>query len=825
MSFRLQLSKPTCQGTLRVLALLLLTAVIWGWQHHRLRWADWSQPLDYTGDSLEILARFQAAAEGDLVPFGSHVIHRLGAPGGANWNEYPGSDDLANYGLGVVARVVGVFAASNLASLLAYLSAAAAFYWCARLLRVRWEWAAAGALLFAFSFFNLSRGLPHLWLTYTGTVPLALFTCAVIAGGRRTVRRPAWRWLCLGTAAVLGAANPYNLFLYFQLLAWALLAAWLRARWSANVRLGLSCLGVAALVFVAIHARMTLSVVDEGAAPLLVRNYAGTEIYGLKPIELFVPPGEHHCDWLAAIGHRYVRWTDWRGEGFSPYLGIVGAVGLIWLLAGFAVSALRRRAPWPGQALPAIWILFFSAIGGVNGILAFYFGLSVFRASNRNSVFLLSLALLFVAARLSRMTRNWRTVWRVGAAGLIAVVGLWDQLPQRKSAADRQAIADRVAADQQFGGQIEAQLGPQAMVFQLPVLDFPEDLPQLGVNEYDHFRLMLVTRTLRFTYGELKNRARDAWQHDCQRMTPAALVRTLESYGFAALCIDRLGYEDHAAKLLADLAAAGRAETIAGPSGQQVVVRLRPAARLQPPLARGFTFGRGWNRRSRDEAASEPRWSNGSASLSYDNSLSQPLPASIQFVLSSAGDRTVRFLLNGREVGRLHLSAAECEFRLPALQFQPGINRLDLETAEPAIRVSEQRLSLRAIAIHRVRLQLDSRPAVELPDDLSGAAPGDPSVSPGPDAFLRPPQADHSGLLPRLDPPPQVAPVSDREPYIQLLGNSACAVATSASEWIRHQPSARWRSQLLPGHDPFPSGAEPALRLGLHRQRLGLRQT
>jgi hypothetical protein len=56
---------------------------------------------------------------------------------------------------------------------------------------------------------------------------------------------------------------------------------------------------------------------------------------------------------------------------------------------------------------------------------------------------------------------------------------------------------------------------------------------------------------------------------------------------------------------------------------------------------------------------------------------------------------------------------------LPALELQPGINRLDLETDEPAVRVSEQRLSLRAIGVHRVRLQLDSHAAPELSGDGS----------------------------------------------------------------------------------------------------------
>ena len=108
------------------------------------------------------------------------------------------------------------------------------------------------------------------------------------------------------------------------------------------------------------------------------------------------------CQWLSEIGYRYLRWSDWRGETFSPYLGFVGAAGLLWMLAALVRSLLAQRRRWrPAYSLPAMWILIFSTVGGVNSILAFYFGLDIFRASNRYSIFLLALALLFVVARLS----------------------------------------------------------------------------------------------------------------------------------------------------------------------------------------------------------------------------------------------------------------------------------------------------------------------------------------------------------------------------------------------------------------------------------------
>ncbi|MEN9636540.1 MAG: hypothetical protein RL077_4944, partial [Verrucomicrobiota bacterium] len=219
------LSRLTAQW--RVVLLVLVTTLVWIAHYERWTLASWSVPTDYRGDSLEIFARIQAAAEGNTLPLQPQVISRLGAPFGANWSAYPTSDLPLVCALGWLARGVGVFAAANLALLLATVSAALAFYGCARWLRARWEWAFAGALLFAFTFQTFSRGLPHLFLVFAWTVPPALLACGFVATSRRLQLRSGSGMFCVAIAAVIGVSNPYTLFLFLQLLAWALVAQWL----------------------------------------------------------------------------------------------------------------------------------------------------------------------------------------------------------------------------------------------------------------------------------------------------------------------------------------------------------------------------------------------------------------------------------------------------------------------------------------------------------------------------------------------------------------------------------------------------------------------
>ena len=190
--------------------LALVTTLVWVSHYDRWTVASWSVPTEYSGDALEILARIAAAAAGDTAPLRPQMISRLGAPFVANWSAYPASDLPLVMLLGGLARVVGVFAAANLALLLATVSAAVAFYGCARWLRARREWAFAGALLFAFTFQTFGRGLPHLFLLFAWTVPLALLSCGLVASSRRLRLRGASGLFCLGVALVIGVAVAHT---------------------------------------------------------------------------------------------------------------------------------------------------------------------------------------------------------------------------------------------------------------------------------------------------------------------------------------------------------------------------------------------------------------------------------------------------------------------------------------------------------------------------------------------------------------------------------------------------------------------------------------
>ncbi len=683
-------------GFWRVLWVALVAAVMWVGLNGRWTLASWQAPTEYAGDAFEVLARLRAASEGDAWPMRPQVVERLGAPFGAYWNAYPTPDKPLMLGVGGLARIIGLFPATNLAQLFAQVSAALMFYWVVRRwLRVRWEWAAVGALLFAYTHSTTLRGLGHFSFVFVWTVPLGLLATWLVARSRRLEWRSAGAAVCLGAAGLLGAHNPYYLYFWLQLMAWALVAQWLGARRRANLSIGGTAVMVALAMFAVMHWEQWFFQDEPSAKPLLVRNYGGTERYALKPIELFVPPPTHRVGSLAFVGQRYDRWAEWRGEDFLPYLGIVGIVGFLWMGAAAARRLLMARAV-PGQALSTAWLLIFSTVGGVTNVLALFTGLHLFRATNRVVIFLSALVLIFVVVRLSRATGAWPGWLRGLAAAAVLALGLYDQVPRLMDPARRQEIEATVAADEKLAEEMEAALPPGAMIFQLPALGFPEIIPPWRLSDYEHFRPYLMARELRFNYGAAKFRARGRWQWDLADAEPAVLTNRLEAYGFSALYLNRKGFEDGAEALLGELAVLGYDQRIVGADGQTVVVMLRPSAQPVLPEARHLVFGRGWHRR----AERGVRWAFADAALSFYNPQAKTRAFRIELELSAPEPQTVELFHEGERVSTFEIGREPTWCTVPVLQLPDGVNVFELRSNRTATRRGAGPNRLRSFGMH-----------------------------------------------------------------------------------------------------------------------------
>jgi hypothetical protein len=599
------LSKRLLTDLAVALLLALLASAIWITNADLWNRADWDLPVDYGGDSHQILGWIKAASEGDYHLLDIIYVSRLGAPFGANWNDYPMYEKAFTILLGIMARSLGLMAAANAGMMLTHALATASFYLACRWFRWHRIWSMVGALLFGFLYYNTMRSLGHLLLGLTYTIPWAVLSSWLIANRQRIPRfSRTWKF-CLFTSFLMGISNPYYLNIYVQLVILSMVIVWFNGRRRDNLEAGFCCLVSAGAAFVFIHTGTLLFRFFAGTNPYaLVRTYREAELYALRPIELFIPPRGHHFSWLSEIGFKFQVETFNQGEIFSPYLGLIGIGTLIALIGLSLHRLLRNRAqqiPLPFWQI--LWVLAYSVVGGVNCWLAFS-GIGVFRASNRNSLFIAGLLLLWLVPQLRRLTKNWSIPKTAVCALILTTFAITDQLPYANREAKRPKILARMNADRTFSELLESNLPPESMVFQLPLAEFPEGHPVFEMDSYEHLRPYFFSHALRFSYGSNKGRSDSSWQAEISRLPARTMIERLESLGFGALIINRKGYPDKGAALLFLLDRMGYQARVENGTGDMVALLLRPVK--EPELPRIDThpinnYGQLWRRLDMDE--------------------------------------------------------------------------------------------------------------------------------------------------------------------------------------------------------------------------------
>jgi len=590
-----------------VAGLLALVTLAWCTANAKWTAAEWALPAAYLEpekcDVVHALAMMKAAEEGEFVPLTWKQVSRLGAPDGANWNDWPLLEELQIVFFAVLGKIFGLFGGLNVGMLLGHWLAAATFYAVARYLGCLRPWAFVGGLAYGLAPFLFAQSPHHITTEYVWHVPLFILVWKWVSaepglewGSRRF-------WFAVGVAVLTGLQSPYFTNVLCQLtLLGAAASAW-RQRSVAALKPALAVIAAAAVSFVLMNLdTWTYRLANGANQGAVVREYKWLEIYGLKLVDLVIPPVTHHAAGFAKFAAAHRSGAPLLDEG--SYLGIVG-IAAVALLALTAARDMVDRGRMPAAAWQVLWIVLTFSTGGLNAILG-AFGFTLFRTGCRYSVVILAIALMHAAEWLSARQRATAAgtateTTRIGV--LTAVIGLsllvlWDQVPRAPAPEQLALIARQVEADRGFVAEMESVLPDGAMIFQLPVMEFPET-PVPGIASYDHFRPYLHGSRLRYSFGSMKGRPREQWQPAVQqkmfegavpdqqaqkiRFSIAnvnAAIDEMQKRGFKAVYINRNGFPDRGKGLLEALAELGFDTVIASPLGDLTCVLLgKPAGK------------------------------------------------------------------------------------------------------------------------------------------------------------------------------------------------------------------------------------------------------
>ncbi len=231
-------------------------------------------------------------------------------------------------------------------------------------------------------------------------------------------------------------------------------------------------------------------------------------------------------------------------ENWTTRLGLVATLGFLGLLALLFApdNVLRVRPVLRGASRLTLAALLLATVGGFGTVFNLLVAPDI-RAYNRISPYIAFFSLLAVIAALDSVfkSRAARTV----AALLILLVGIGDQGQATRRINERHAdIAAEISRLTAFVRTLESALADGAMVLQLPFRNYMSESDFGRMKQYDHFKPYLVSRTLRFSYPALSN-AQVRWQQAASRLDLRMLTSRLSAQGFAAVIVDRYGYEDN----------------------------------------------------------------------------------------------------------------------------------------------------------------------------------------------------------------------------------------------------------------------------------------
>ncbi|MEI6366651.1 MAG: hypothetical protein WCP23_06115 [Planctomycetota bacterium] len=534
----------------------LLVVVLLAWCTANAKWTalQWSQPTAYTepdkADVVHALAMMKAGAGGEFMPLAWKGSRDLGAPYDANWNDWPLVEELQIVFFSLLAKVFGLFAGLNLATVLGNLLAAITFYGVARFSDCSTVSAFVAALAFGLAPFIFAQSPFHLTTEYIWHIPLFLPVWRWASSEPGTTPRSPRFWFAVGVGFLTGLQSPYYTNILCQLTLLGAIILFCHNRSWPAFKSSLAVIGAAACAFALMNFdTWTYRAVHGPNTGALVREYKWLEIYGLKIVDMVIPPITHHSHMLADFAAAHRAAAPLQDEG--SYLGFVGLAALALLVGTAIADVVRRRAnSIPMEAWQVLWIVLFFSTGGFNAILG-SLGFTLFRTGCRYSVVILAIALMYAAQRLTALQRETASHKPSGslplaayaAAGALCCVILWDQVPRTPTATATAAIARQVEADREFVAAMEAALPDRAMVFQLPIMEFPES-PVPGVPPYDHFRPYLYSKNLRYSFGSMKGRPREDWQKELGKMAFKDAVAEMKNKGFAAIYINRNGFPD-----------------------------------------------------------------------------------------------------------------------------------------------------------------------------------------------------------------------------------------------------------------------------------------
>ena len=500
---------------------------------------------------------------------------RIGAPFSGKLYDFPQGGENAQFAL---EKLIGYVTPSwgatiNAFFLSTFFLVALSAYFTARYLKLGSASALVVAVLYAFLPFHLWHGAAQATRAGYYIVPLAALVMLwlvdyrtwFLENDRLALSSHRWRFVAaIVICLVLGGSDTQN-----SLFAVCILSTIAVLLTVANR--DLRPLAIGAVLCVVILGSLGLN----NAPAVLYRHSHGpnreaahrsildVDTFSLSFARLVLPTRDHRITKLSHLEDKARNRGVVHGES-GEALGMVGSFGLFVALIiafgrmfrGSRANDVPRRSKWPSNRLEpfvarlgglAAIALLFAMTGGISYLFALG-GFTLLRTWNRIVLYIGFFALLTVGLLLNTLFRRWQAsrgragIAMIAAITLLAIgLGTLDQTSVHNVPAYK-STTHRYNNDELFFKTLEKRLPHAAMVFQYPVIPFPENPPVGAMFDYDQFKGYLHTKDLRWSYGAIRGRPEADWQNALDDLPTNTAMAGLAAVGFQGVYINRGGY-------------------------------------------------------------------------------------------------------------------------------------------------------------------------------------------------------------------------------------------------------------------------------------------
>lgn len=539
------------------LIVLIMIFLIGGYELWRI---DLSYPLQYEGgDDMSILVDAKMLQQQTWI----YTTDRLGTPNGTTFTDF--SANLLNNVGKIVLKIFvmmtqDIALASNLTYLSVFLFAGLISYFVMRDMHISNWIAVLTSTAFGCAPYLVLRGVCHIVLTECYFVPLSILLCIwvyerddILCMNKQFFKNPRNYLAVFFTLLIANNGIAYYpFFTCYLLIVTAISKVAKTKKWKYGAKAGILIVCICVFLVLSLLPGKIYSWQYGSNKSAVVRNFAETELYGLKIIQLFLPVDSHGSEFLENLLNNYNETTWFLNENSTAYIGLLGIVGFIILMLVLFMKKNSKTTERLGFLSEMnLMMVLLGTSSGFGTIFSFLIS-DMLRAYTRISIFICYVCILAFALAADSFYRKYmqnkkqKHIAYVFAGGitLFALFGIWEGFSPNVS--DHEMIVEKYSSDRDFVAQIEGMVEEGAKIYQLPYHLYPEGGPDYNMMDYDLYAGFIHSDTLKWSYAAVKGRDGDEWNYNISQLPLTDMVAQLKQEDFSGIYIDRRAYEEEA---------------------------------------------------------------------------------------------------------------------------------------------------------------------------------------------------------------------------------------------------------------------------------------